>query len=52
MHPELYGAGVQSGWRDLGRVRERSRKKLCVRVSQPPLSVTFGGRANDAATTG
>ena len=45
--------GWNSIWVEEARgVGRRTREKLCVRVSQPPLSVSFGGRANDAATAG
>ena len=50
MLPKLYVGGIQYGLRGLGRVGRRSREKLGVCVSQPPLRVPLRGRANDAAT--
>ena len=52
LEPRLYAAGTPCGLRKLGRVGGSSRKQLSVRISQPPLCVTLGCRANDTATSG
>ena len=51
--PRLYGAGIPCGLRSLEHgFRGNSRKQLSVRISQPPLCVSLGCRANDTATPG
>ena len=52
LDPRLYVAGTRSGWRGLGRVAGNSRKEFSVRISQPPLCVSLGCRANDTAAYG
>ena len=52
MHPKLYVAGIQYGCRRLRGICGSTRKKLCVRETNPPLSVAFRRGAHDASASG
>ena len=51
MHPKLYVAGIQYGWRRLRGICGSTRKKLCVRETNSPLSAVRRG-AHDASASG
>ena len=47
---KLYVAGIQYGWRRLGKVCGATRKKFLVSKSNSPMSA-FRGRTNDASAS-